>query len=91
MAISAVLMIMAAWDLESFSRRLVFASVEDQPQAIKRKHLEQLGLTLGLGLAVSLVSQSIRLAFSFEWAVVLAVVTFIGLGALVRRLRMKER
>ena len=90
LAVGGVLCVLAAWDLEHFSRQLVFANAENGQPLIERQHLLQLGVVLGLGLGISVLSQSIRIVFNFEWAVVLAVVTFAGISSLVGWLRNKE-
>lgn len=91
LAIVAVLSVLVAWDLEYFSQRLAFASADDGAQLLERDHLLQLGLILSLGLGLSLASLSIHIVSSFEWAVVLAVITFAGIGALVNRLWNREK
>jgi hypothetical protein len=83
LALTAVVCILAAWDLDGFSRRLVFASAEDNPAQIERGHLGQVGLMLVMGVAIILVVQSIKLVFGFEWVLVLAIAAFIGISALV--------
>ncbi len=90
LAFAGMLCVFAAWDLDSFSHRLAFASVEDGPFLIERQHLLRLSLILGLGVVISLASFFIRFSFRFEWVVVLAVLTFLGIGALVNWLRTKE-
>jgi hypothetical protein len=87
---AAVLCALAAWDLNSFSQRLAFAAAEDGKQQIERQHFLRLGLILGLGLGLSAISFLIQFKLSFEWAVVLTLITFTGIGALVSWLRNKE-
>jgi hypothetical protein len=90
LALLAVFCALAAWDLDSFSRRLSFASAEDNPASIERRHLLRLGLVLLLGAGLSYLSLSIHFESSFERAVVLVIFAFTGIGALVNWLRNRE-
>ena len=90
LALAGVLSALAAWDLEGFSHRLALVPAEDNPLLVERRHLLGLGLILLLGSAINFLSFSMRFVFSFEWAVVLVVATFIGIGALVNWLRNRE-
>jgi hypothetical protein len=90
LALLAVFCILAAWDLDNFSRRLAYASAEDHPASIEREHLLWVGLVLLLAAALSYLSPSIRIETNFERAVLLVIVMFAGIGALVGWLRRKE-
>jgi hypothetical protein len=90
LALAGVLSALAAWDLEGFSHRLALVPAEDNPLLVERRHLLGLGLILLLGSAINFLSFSMQFVFSFEWAVVLVVATFIGIGALVNWLRNRE-
>ena len=91
LALVSVVSVLAAWDLEGFSQRLVFASEEDDPQRLERRHLMQVNLVLLLGVAADLLSQSIHYAFGFEWALTLAILAFYGIGALINGMRRSTR
>jgi hypothetical protein len=90
LALAGVMSALAAWDLEAFSRRLALASGEDDAPRIERSHLARLALILALGAGFSLATQVVDLKFSFEWAAVLVMITFAGIGALIRWLRSRE-
>jgi hypothetical protein len=90
LALAGVLSSLAAWDLDNFSHHLALVPVEDNPLLVERRHLLGLSLILLLGFAIIFLSFSIRLVFSFEWAVILVVIVFIGIGSLVHWLRNKE-
>jgi hypothetical protein len=90
LAFAAVLCALAAWDLHGFAQRLAFASADDDMQRLERQHLLQLTGILSLGAGLSLLSQMIHVVFNFEWAIVLALITFAGIGALVNWLKNKE-
>jgi len=82
-ALVGVLTLLAAWDLDGFSRRLAFASPPDGPDAIQSRHLSWLVMILFLGLGISLFVLNIRLQFNFELAVGLVVLVFASLAALL--------
>ena len=86
----AVFCALAAWDLDSFTRRLSFASAEDHPAIIEGQHLLRLSLVLLFAAGTSYLSLSIRFQSNFERAAVLAIFAFGGIAALVSWLRMKE-
>ena len=87
LALTAVVCVLAAWDLDYFSRRLAFAAPEDDPQALERRHLTRVSLALLLGLGLNLLSMSIRFQFGFEWILLLAILAFFGIGALFNAMR----
>jgi hypothetical protein len=90
LALLAVFCTLAAWDLDSFSRRLSFASAEDNPTLLERQHLLRLSLILLLAAGISYLSISIHVESSFEWSAILVIATFTGIGALVSWLRHRE-
>jgi hypothetical protein len=90
LALLAVFCALAAWDLDGFSRRLLFASAEDHPTFIERRHLLQLGLVLLFAAGLSFLALSIRFQSNFEKAVLLALIAFGGISALVQWLRSRE-
>lgn len=90
LALAAVLCMLAAWDLAGFSRRLAFASAEDDAGRIERQHFLHLSLALLAGAGLVLLAQSIRQAFGFEWTLLLAILAFYGIGALMSGLSRVE-
>ena len=90
LALTSVICILAAWDLDDFSTRLVFASSEDNPRMIEQKHLIQVGLVLLIGVSISLLSHFIHYVFSFEWVLLLAILAFYGIGVMVNGMRLVE-
>ncbi len=87
LALPGLVRVFVAWDLDGFSKRLAFAAEEDNPREMERRHLLQMGLVVLGGLAVDLISENIRFAQGFEWALGLAVLAFVGISALVLRIR----
>lgn len=90
-ALTGVLTLLAAWDLDGFSRRLAFAAPPDGPEAIQTRHWLWLGIMLLLGLGISLFVLNIRLQFNFELAVGLVVLVFASLAALLGWLSKLQR
>jgi len=88
--LGGVMCALAAWDLESFSRRLRLAAPQDLPGRIEGRHLALLAVILAVGAGISLGTQVIHFRFNFEWAAVLAVLSFAGITALVNWLRKRE-
>ncbi len=87
LALVAVICVLAAWDLDGFAQRLVFAGPEDNPQQLEQEHITRLNLVVLLGVGLNLLSQTIRYKFGFEWALLLAILAFYGIGTLVNAMR----
>ena len=90
LALTAVVCILAAWDLSGFSSRLAYASPEDDPERLERRHLAQVNLVLFIGVGLNLVTQIFRYSFGFEWTFLLAILTFYGIGALISGMHVKS-
>jgi hypothetical protein len=76
-----------AWDLSDFARRLRGAAPDDDRGGLERRHLTRITLVALAGLGMASVAMAVRLQFTFEWALLLAVVTALGLLQLVNWLR----
>jgi len=76
-----------AWDLADFARRLQQAAPDDDRRAMERRHLTRITLVALAGLGLASIAMAVRLEFTFEWAVLLAVVTALSLLQLVNWLR----
>jgi hypothetical protein len=89
--VGGMICILAAWDLASFSRWLALAAPQDNPGRIERDHLGRLALVLVLGAGISLGTQLVHFSFNFEWAAVLAMISFAGTTVLFNWLKNRER
>lgn len=84
-----------AWDLSDFMRRLRFALEKGAPgqydelKSLERHHLARLALVALTGILLASLSMLVRLAFSFEWIVLLALATALGAVQLVAWLRTR--
>jgi hypothetical protein len=76
-----------AWDLTEFHRRLSLAYFEDDLGGLERRHLLRLSLLALAALALSSIAMIARLQFTFEWALLLALVSALAITQLVRGLR----
>lgn len=90
-ALGGVVLLLAAWDLDGFSRRLALAAPQDEPDFIQRQQLLRLGLVILFGLGTSLFVLNVRLQFNFELAIGLVVLVFASLAALLAWLKKIER
>lgn len=83
----ALVLALAAWDLDRFARRLRSADfVEHEPELV-RAHLMRLGGVCGLGLLFGGAATAIRLDLGFWWTLFLALLAVIGLQQALRSLR----
>ena len=81
---------LCAWDLDHFAQRMRAAGrVEDAP-ALERRHLQRLLLVAGLGLLLAFLSLEIRIRLTFLVALVLGLLTILGLSRAVAFLRRES-
>jgi len=76
-----------AWDLSDFMRRLRYAHASDDKHALERRHLTRLTIVAVVGMALASIAMLVRLEFTFEWLVLLALVGVLGITQLVSWLR----
>jgi hypothetical protein len=88
--ISAIMFAFIAWDLSDFNGRLKLAAKQDDVRNLERNHLLRLGLVLGAGWGVVLLTRIIRVRFTFEIAALLALLGVWGISQLVGKLRRNE-
>ncbi len=86
-ALVGVVASLVAWDLFAFGQRLRYAASDDYPVRLELQHLAQLGVVVALGLVLAWISSTVRLAFKFEWQVVMALIALGGLSTLIGWLR----
>jgi hypothetical protein len=84
-----------AWDLSDFMRRLRFAAGQGTPKqydelkSLERRHLARLTVIALAGLLLASIAMLVRLEFTFEWVVLLTLVTVLGATQLVAWLRRR--
>ncbi len=76
-----------AWDLTAFRERLSLASFEDDLAGIERRHLLRLSLLALAAMVLSSIALFANLKMSFEWILLLTIVTAVGITQFVRWLR----
>jgi hypothetical protein len=83
-ALLALILPLAAWDLDAFQRR--WSSVPDilHPRRLELLHLLYLGGMCGLGYGLAALSLGLRLRLTFGWIFLLALLFFLALSRLAR-------
>lgn len=76
-----------AWDLSDFARRLRCAPPRRDMQTLEKVHLARLAILFVFGLLLATGAMLLQLRFTFEWALLLALVAALGITRLVAWLR----
>jgi hypothetical protein len=80
--LAAVVLGLAAWDIDLFRIRLKKADkVEGNPQ---RAHLPRVFLTCTIAFALGLIGLNLRLELGFGWAMLIGIITLLGIAAILR-------
>lgn len=87
--ISGALGALLAWDLTDFMRRLRYAPLVDDLRALERRHLARLSIITIAGVLLASIAMLVRLEFTFEWIMLLTLVTVLGITQLVSWLRRR--
>ena len=76
-----------AWDLTDFMRRLRFAPATDDIRGLERRHLTRVTIVAIIGALLASTAMLVRLEFTLEWMMLLALVVVLGVTQLVAWLR----
>lgn len=76
-----------AWDLTDFRYRLRFAANDAERRAAEARHLMRSALVALLGFGLASLAMAVKLQFNFEWAILLTLVSVLGVLQLVRWFR----
>lgn len=76
-----------AWDLSEFIRRSYFAPESADLPGMQRRHLARLTIVAVIGVALASVSMAVRLEFTLESMMLLALVVVLGVTQLVGWIR----
>jgi len=79
-----------AWDLTEFMRRMDGAFETDDLPGMQRRHLARLTVVALIGLLLASISMLVRLEFTLEWMMLLALVAVLGVTQLVAWLRREK-
>jgi hypothetical protein len=79
-----------AWDLTEFMRRMDGAFETDDLPGMQRRHLARLTVVAFIGLLLASISMLVRLEFTLEWMMLLALVAVLGVTQLVAWLRREK-
>ncbi len=72
-----------AWDLTDFRYRLRFAANDSERRAVESRHIMRSTFLALVGFGLASVAMAVKLEFNFEWAVLLALISVLGLLQLV--------
>ncbi len=78
-----------AWDLTYFRYRLRYAGSEAEKRGMEGRHLVRLSVLALLGFLLASLAMAVKLEFNFAWALLLAVVSILGVLQLVRWFRKR--
>lgn len=76
-----------AWDLTDFIRRLQFVHFTDDKGSLERRHLLRVTIVALAGVLLASIAMWVRLEFTLEWMMLLALVGVLGVTQLVAWLR----
>ena len=76
-----------AWDLSDFMRRLQFVHFTDDKRGLERRHLTRVTIVALAGLLLASIAMLVRLEFTLEWMMLLALIGVLGVTQLVTWLR----
>lgn len=79
-----------AWDLTDFRYRLRFSANDVERRAVERRHLMRSAFLAILGFALASVAMAVKLQFNFEWAILLALISVLGLLQLLAWFRRRS-
>lgn len=80
----------AAWNLGEFSQRaLAYPNIPNHKR-LENLHLKQLGIPLGIGLALAVLPSMIRVELPFAVLVILVIAAVVLVGVGIRGLREKK-
>jgi hypothetical protein len=86
----ALVAALVAWDLAPFQRRMASTDGVRKQGAVERRHLVRLGLVVGLGSVLALLTLGIELRLTFLSALLLGLLAVIGLGRALSHLRRES-
>jgi hypothetical protein len=88
LALAAVLLALAAWDMGRFTLRMSRVPDPIAAARLERTHLGRLGLALFGGLLLGGLALLVRVQLDFGWALVIAAAAVIALSQAARRLKI---
>jgi len=83
LALVGVLLALAAWDMGRFMRRQTAVLNEAAAARMERTHLIRLGLALGGGLLLGVLTLLVRVQLDFGLALVIGIVAVVAISRLV--------
>ena len=86
----AALFAFLAWDVADFHSRLRLAASQDDQAGLERRHLARLATITLIGILLSSFTMLLRVRLTFEWMVVLLLISVWGISQLVHWLFKKS-
>jgi hypothetical protein len=80
---------LVCWDLTYFQLRLRFAATDEERRHAELRHLQRISSVALLGFLLASLAMAVKLQFSFEWALLLVLVTALCLMQIIRWFRMR--
>lgn len=81
---------LVAWDLDVFAQRMRRAKRVAGEAELIQSHLRRVSIAGGLGLALGGLAVSVRVEFSFGWALLLGLLALLGLSRAIGFLRRES-
>jgi hypothetical protein len=78
-----------AWDLTYFRERLHFVASDEERWGMESRHLVRVAALALIGFLLASVAMAIKFQFSFQWAILLAVVAILGVIQLITWFRKR--
>jgi len=78
-----------AWDLTDFRYRLRFAASDEERRTVETRHLRRISLLAMVGFGLASLAMIIKFQFNFEWALLLTLVSALGIIQLVNWFRKR--
>jgi hypothetical protein len=80
-----------AFDLTHFWERVRFIASAEERRGLERRHLIRITVLAILGMTLASLAMLIKLQFTFEWALLLAIVAAFGMIQLVMWIRQGKK
>ncbi|MBI3739290.1 MAG: hypothetical protein HY258_09625, partial [Chloroflexi bacterium] len=77
------------WDLTDFRYRLRFAASDEERRTVETRHLRRISLLAMVGFGLASLAMIVKFQFNFEWALLLTIVSALGIIQLVNWFRKR--
>lgn len=84
-ALLALSLALAAWDLSNFGHRVLSAAFVRNPGRLLQRHVERLGVALGSAGLLSAIALNLEIRLSFAVAVSLVLILYLSVNQLIAK------